>query len=236
MARGSAREAWLVRCGWGTEVCVCVCCLPAWALPDQHLPLGTSLWSELAVYVESPHGLNWLPTESGCKAGRACWWVLGIWEKEVKVDPCKVWSVAAARREWHFCPAPLAVSEESLVWQPLLQADCSSKSMISVLMSDQSPATEFLPNRNSELLEIVKNGEHSWLKLNPDREAHSLICCPLFKPSWVCHLDKVHRCWKYFCFYCQSFSQWFANAFHVLCLGVETELSNFFECLWEIEL
>lgn len=35
-----------VGCHWGG-----VCCLPAWAVPDQHLPLGPSLWLVLAVYV-----------------------------------------------------------------------------------------------------------------------------------------------------------------------------------------
>lgn len=104
-------------------------------------------------------------------------WGRCMWEKEVTVDPWKVWSVAVSSREWHFCPAPVAVSEESLVWQLLLQADCSSKSVSSALISDQSPATESLklPNRNSVLLEIVENGEHSGLKLNPERERPILL-------------------------------------------------------------
>lgn len=79
-----------------------------------------------------------------------------MWEKEVTGSS---WKVAVSSREWHLCPALLAVAEESLLWQTLLQADRNSKSMISMLISDQSPATEFLklPNRNSTLLENVEN-------------------------------------------------------------------------------
>lgn len=141
MAQGFASWVWLARCelplGWYVESA----CLgftrrtpPSWQL---------SLISLNCVQVITPWikpGL--LPTDSGYKGGRARWWVVG-WggygRSRWQVDPWEVDPVSC--REWHLRPALLAVSEQNLVWQPLLQADCNSKSMIAVRWSISSGKT-----------------------------------------------------------------------------------------------
>lgn len=136
---------------------------------------------------------------------------------------------------WHLWPALPVESEQNLVWQPAGRTQCAS----------ESPATKLLPNGNYVLLETVENSKHSKLKVQY-RGIHSsdwiwngVTHC--FKPSWINHLkyagnilDCIPGCLPSVLLMHLS-CPCFSVSLNLLCLNVQIELHNFFECVWEME-
>lgn len=181
MAQGFASGAWLVRfeLPWGRYVVSACLGFTKWTPPSWQF----SLVSLNCVQVITP----WikaalLPTCSGYKDGRACWWVVG-WGGYRRSR----WQVDLWEGGDHFpflWGMAFVASTTGSVWTklglaapvPNPRSQCVGQSPVAKLL--------LLPNRN--WAEIAENSEHPRLKVEPRlREVHSIICFPLFKLSWV---------------------------------------------------